>query len=79
LLLLEPAARGTGLGRRLVEECVAFARAVGYREVVLWTHQVLTAARAIYAKVGFELIETWVHDDFGHDEVSETWRLKLQL
>jgi DNA-binding MarR family transcriptional regulator/GNAT superfamily N-acetyltransferase len=77
LLLLDPAARGLGLGRRLVDECVAFAHEAGYREIVLWTHQVLTAARAIYAKAGFELAETWVHDDFGHPEVSETWRLRL--
>ena len=77
LLLLLPAARGTGLGRRLVEECIAFAREAGYREIVLWTHQVLTAARAIYAKAGFQLTETWVHDEFGKPEVSETWRLVL--
>ncbi|MBL8770133.1 MAG: MarR family transcriptional regulator [Phenylobacterium sp.] len=77
LLLLEPAARGERLGRRLVDECVAFARAAGYREIVLWTHQVLTAARAIYAAVGFEITETWTHDDFGKPEVSETWRLRL--
>jgi DNA-binding MarR family transcriptional regulator/ribosomal protein S18 acetylase RimI-like enzyme len=78
LLMLEPAARGLGLGKRLVAECVAFARAAGYREVVLWTHAVLTAARAIYAAQGFELVETWTHDDFGAPEISETWRLKLQ-
>ncbi|HEY8003003.1 MAG TPA: bifunctional helix-turn-helix transcriptional regulator/GNAT family N-acetyltransferase [Phenylobacterium sp.] len=77
LLLLEPGARGTGLGRRLVEACVTFAREAGYREVVLWTHAVLTAARAIYAAVGFELEKTWTHDDFGAPEVSETWRLRL--
>jgi DNA-binding MarR family transcriptional regulator/GNAT superfamily N-acetyltransferase len=77
LLMLEPAARGLGLGRRLVEECIAFARAAGYREVVLWTHAVLTAARAIYAATGFELEATWTHDIFGAPEVSETWRLKL--
>lgn len=77
LLLLEPAARGEGLGRRLVDACVAFARAKGYREIVLWTHEVLTAARAIYASVGFELVDSYVHDDFGKPEVSETWRLKL--
>jgi len=77
LLMLEPAARGLGLGRRLVEECIAFARAAGYREVVLWTHAVLIAARAIYAATGFELEATWTHDDFGAPEVSETWRLKL--
>jgi DNA-binding MarR family transcriptional regulator/GNAT superfamily N-acetyltransferase len=77
LLLLLPDARGTGLGRRLVDECIAFAREAGYREIVLWTHQVLTAARAIYAKTGFDLAETWTHDDFGHPEVSETWRFEL--
>lgn len=77
LLMLEPAARGLGLGKRLVAECVAFARAAGYREVVLWTHAVLVAARAIYAAQGFELEQTWVHDDFGRPEVSETWRLRL--
>jgi len=77
LLLLTPAARGHGLGRRLVEECVGFARAAGYREVVLWTHKVLTAARKIYAAAGFTLTETWIHDEFGRPEVSETWRLRL--
>jgi DNA-binding MarR family transcriptional regulator/N-acetylglutamate synthase-like GNAT family acetyltransferase len=77
LLLLEPAARGEGLGRRLVEECVAFGREAGYREIVLWTHAVLTAARAIYAKAGFEIVESHTHDDFGREELSETWRLVL--
>jgi DNA-binding MarR family transcriptional regulator/GNAT superfamily N-acetyltransferase len=77
LLMVEAAARGEKLGRRLVDECASFARAKGYREIVLWTHEVLRAARGIYAAVGFELTETWVHDDFGKPEVSETWRLKL--
>lgn len=77
LLLLTPAARGQGLGRKLVEECVAFARTAGYREIVLWTHKVLTAARSIYAAAGFTLEETWIHEEFGHPEVSETWRLRL--
>lgn len=77
LLMVEAAARGEKLGRRLVDECIAFARLKGYREIVLWTHEVLTAARAIYAATGFELEKTWVHDDFGKPEVSETWRLKL--
>jgi DNA-binding MarR family transcriptional regulator/predicted GNAT family N-acyltransferase len=77
LLMVEPAARGLKLGKRLVTECLAFARAAGYREAVLWTHAVLTAARAIYASEGFQLEETWTHDDFGASEVSETWRLKL--
>ncbi|HEY3947997.1 bifunctional helix-turn-helix transcriptional regulator/GNAT family N-acetyltransferase [Phenylobacterium sp.] len=77
LLMLEPSARGTGLGRRLVEECVRFSREAGYREIVLWTHAVLTAARRIYAAQGFEIVETWEHDEFGAMEVSETWRLRL--
>jgi DNA-binding MarR family transcriptional regulator/N-acetylglutamate synthase-like GNAT family acetyltransferase len=77
LLMVEAAARGEKLGRRLVDECIAFAREKGYREIVLWTHEVLTAARGIYAATGFELVESWVHDDFGKPEVSETWRLKL--
>jgi DNA-binding MarR family transcriptional regulator/GNAT superfamily N-acetyltransferase len=77
LLLLEPVARGEGLGRRLVDECIAFARANAYREIVLWTHEVLTPARAIYAAAGFELVHSYVHDDFGKPEVSETWRLAL--
>lgn len=77
LLLLEPAARGLGLGRKLVDECVTFARGAGYAEMVLWTHQVLTAARAIYASAGFQIEAVWTHDDFGNEEISETWRLKL--
>jgi DNA-binding MarR family transcriptional regulator/GNAT superfamily N-acetyltransferase len=77
LLMLEPRARGTGLGRRLVDESIAFARAAGYREIVLWTHQVLTAARRIYAATGFEIERVWTHDHFGAEEVSESWRLKL--
>lgn len=77
LLLLEPEARGSGLGRRLVEACIAFAREAGYREMVLWTHEVLTAARGIYAAAGFALEKTWTHEDFGKPEVSETWRRPL--
>jgi DNA-binding MarR family transcriptional regulator/GNAT superfamily N-acetyltransferase len=77
LLMVDPAARGLGLGKRLVAECIAFARAAGYREIVLWTHGVLTAARGIYAAEGFQLEETWTHDVFGAPEISETWRLVL--
>jgi DNA-binding MarR family transcriptional regulator/GNAT superfamily N-acetyltransferase len=77
LLILEPQARGLGLGRKLVDECLAFARAAGYREVVLWTHQELTAARGIYQAVGFQLERRWTHEDFGKPAVSETWRLTL--
>ena len=77
LLLLEPEARGLGLGQRLTDECIAFARAEGYREMVLWTHTVLTAARAIYASRGFRLEESHFHSDFGPEVESETWRLVL--
>ena len=78
LLLVEPAARGTGLGRRLVEAAVAFARRAGYREVVLWTHRELHAARRIYAGVGFRKTEEWLHHDFGPVSTGETWRLALR-
>lgn len=77
LLMLTPAARGLGLGKQLVAECVAFARAAGYREIVLWTHAVLVAARGIYAASGFEMIDSWTHADLGPEQVSETWRLVL--
>jgi DNA-binding MarR family transcriptional regulator/predicted GNAT family acetyltransferase len=77
LLLVDAQARGLGLGRDLVEQCIVFARRVGYRKITLWTHGVLTAARAIYQKTGFRLVEQWVHDDFGKPEPSETWELTL--
>jgi DNA-binding MarR family transcriptional regulator/N-acetylglutamate synthase-like GNAT family acetyltransferase len=78
LLLVEPAARGEGLGRRLVEAALAFARRAGYREVVLWTHRELHAARRIYADVGFRKTEEWQHHDFGPVSTGETWRLVLR-
>jgi N-acetylglutamate synthase-like GNAT family acetyltransferase len=78
LLLVEPAARGLGLGRRLVDECVSFAREAGYSEITLWTQSILTAARAIYAAVGFELVDSWPNRDFGgYGLTSEKWRLRL--
>ncbi len=77
LLLLDPKARGMGLGRRLAEECVAFARAKGYRRVTLWTHAELTAARAIYAKLGFRKTGQESHDDWGGKATSEFWDLDL--
>lgn len=77
LLYVEPAARGIGLGRRLVDECLAFARAVGYRKVTLWTQDSLAAARHIYESVGFIRKETVKHSDFGPSEVAETWELSL--
>lgn len=77
LLLLEPRARGQGLGRRLVEECIAFARRCGYRKLMLWTHENLTAARAIYAKAGFRLVKRERHRSFGVSVVGEYWELDL--
>ncbi|MGE3990446.1 bifunctional helix-turn-helix transcriptional regulator/GNAT family N-acetyltransferase [Pseudorhodoplanes sp.] len=77
LLIVDPKARGLGLGRELVERCIAFAREAGYRKITLWTHGILTAARAIYQKTGFRLVRQWVHEDFGKPEPSETWELTL--
>jgi DNA-binding MarR family transcriptional regulator/GNAT superfamily N-acetyltransferase len=77
LLLVEPAARGLGLGKRLVQECTAFARARGYSTITLWTNSVLVAARGIYASQGYQMVETHPYHMFGHDLVSETWELAL--
>ncbi len=77
LLLVEPSARGLGVGRRLVEECVAFARAAGYAKVVLWTNPELDAARHIYEKTGFRLVRTETTHVFGDPQAAQTWELSL--
>jgi GNAT superfamily N-acetyltransferase len=77
LLLVEAQARGHGIGARLVEECVRFAKEAGYLKITLWTHSVLTAARHIYQRAGFELVDTQEHDEFGKTLVGETWDLGL--
>jgi len=77
MLLLEPKARGLGLGGRLADECIAFARAKGYKKMVLWTNSVLGAARRIYAARGFQLDKSEPYEGFGQQLVGETWSLKL--
>ena len=78
LLYVEAMARGRGIGEALVAGCIAFAREVGFTEMTLWTHTVLTSARRIYAAHGFRIVESSWHDDFGEPVESETWRLDLR-
>ena len=77
LLLIDPAGRGLGLGKRLVGECIAFARSCGYRKITLWTQSMLLAARGIYQNAGFVHVATEPHHSFGHDLIGETWELVL--
>jgi DNA-binding MarR family transcriptional regulator/GNAT superfamily N-acetyltransferase len=78
LLFVEPSARGLGIGSRLIDECVRFARRAGYRKITLWTQSELLAARSLYKKAGFTLTAKKVHDSFGRKSlVAETWDLAL--
>lgn len=77
LLLVEPSARGLGIGGRLVDECVRFARQAGYRTITLWTQSMLAAARSIYRKAGFRVVKRERHQSFGHRLTGETWELSL--
>jgi DNA-binding MarR family transcriptional regulator/GNAT superfamily N-acetyltransferase len=77
LLILDPKARGLGLGRRLVEECLRFAKSASYSSMTLWTQSILTAARAIYSQAGFRLVAEEPHHSFGVDLIGETWERDL--
>jgi len=78
LLHVEPEARGLGIGKRLVEECVRFARQAGYKKMTLWTQSILYAARHIYEQTGFRLVREEKHHSFGKDLTGETWELELR-
>jgi DNA-binding MarR family transcriptional regulator/N-acetylglutamate synthase-like GNAT family acetyltransferase len=77
LLLVDPRGRGQRLGQRLVAECIAFAKACGYRKITLWTQSILVAARKIYQDAGFKLVATEPHRSFGQSLIGETWELEL--
>jgi DNA-binding MarR family transcriptional regulator/GNAT superfamily N-acetyltransferase len=77
ILLVEPSVRGLGIGGRLVEECTSFARRAGYRRITLWTHSILVAARRIYARAGYRIIESQPFRGFGQELTNEIWQLEL--
>jgi ribosomal protein S18 acetylase RimI-like enzyme len=78
LFLVESWARGHGIGKLLLDECVRFAANAGYEIIELWTQSILTAARRLYERAGFRLTKTESHHSFGHDLTGETWELKLR-
>jgi DNA-binding MarR family transcriptional regulator/GNAT superfamily N-acetyltransferase len=78
LLIVDPRARGLGIGKKLVDECTRFARQAGYQKITLWTNSVLAAARKIYSRAGYKLVKEEKHHSFGHDLVGETWELDLK-
>ncbi len=77
VLLVEPSARGSGLGMRLIQACIRFARRAGYRKITLWTHQSLSAARRLYRRAGFRMVSSHAVHKFGRDLVDEIWELPL--
>lgn len=78
MLLVDPGARGLGIGRRLVEQCIEFARRQGYKRLELWTNDILVEARHIYQRAGFRLVDEAPHHSFGHDLVGQNWSLELK-
>jgi N-acetylglutamate synthase-like GNAT family acetyltransferase len=77
MLLVEPQARGMGLGKRLIQECIRFASKAGYQKITLWTHASLTTARHLYQQSGFKLVKSVKNPSFGKNLIDETWELKL--